>query len=125
MQDKIKVKTMRGIEEKSTIPHSENPEFSNDAPCPETLSPATEKGIESMCEDIGERVAVRLRSIITAAAVAGQEKEMQEGVKKMAALQISALLEQVQDIATKGLDWHFSGSAPFADNVPGCYSVCL
>lgn len=90
-------------------------------PCPGDMDEATKNGIEIMARELTEQMEYRIRDMISAAVKTGAKEEYQPAAARMAGIMIDGLAQEAARLIKDGLESHFSGLAPFADNVPGNY----
>lgn len=94
-------------------------------PAPAVLDEATENGIHTVSQDIAETLALRIRTIITAAVKAGAEPADHAAAVRVAGIMLNELMKEAARVTTAGLEQHFSGTAPYADEIMGNYAACL
>lgn len=94
-------------------------------PAPAVLDEATENGIYTVSQDIAETLALHIRTIITAAVKAGAEPADHAAAVRVAGIMLDELMKEAARVTTASIEQHFSGFAPYADEVMGNYAACL
>lgn len=94
-------------------------------PCPNAgsliIDEATLAGIERMCNNVSETIFSRLKKLFTAAVFASQCAENESalaGVRCMLEWQLSDMFERLEKDCNQQMEFHVSGTKPFAHVQP-------